>query len=708
MTSFGEGLLARHAGVLPSFAAHMVRRRIRCSAGEISGDDLLAWCGTLPSERRAAEIRTIFVDGRRNRFAEIWNHPVGVRLSDGWEQAVAPTDRDRIQALVATLQTPAEFATLTLRDVKTALSRSVGDVLGVLARLEALYWTPAANQLRQADQVDEQAQPTREVTDEWRTRVRIAASSGWVANLDILDIRFPRQSSLPVAQWLLDRAGASEISPASMFFCEQLIAADKCDWRTELEAITRVAMRVSERRPGTELAKERWVGIFLSRFSGPTGKTLQQVGDEYGLTRERVRQICDAVIQVLQSRPIAMPALDKLMAAAARIAPVHVDEADLELANLLGPGVGLGAALEFAELTGRQTVARSAFAKTRTPDGYAAVRVLHSDASQLQWFQKAISFAHRECKAVGCTNLLRVAGHLSLTERVSADPEELLALFKGLPGFRLLEEEWSWFTLPGGLESELATRLKKLLCVSTQSVGIDDLLAAIVTDDRLFFEMGRTLSLPPFHILVELLSGWPWLHADGHNKYRAREPIARQDVLSALELQALEVMEAHHDVATRTDLAKAVVGEGGVSNMALSAALSTSPIFAKVEHAVYRVNGRPLQVQGLVEARKRRLIETRTAVLPEDLDASMPLSVTLRQSGSLPPVRRVVYLPSAFGGLLSGTFEHARRLWPAIAIGSNLQISKLADVAADQGIGPKQSFNVVFDVESRTYELAIP
>jgi hypothetical protein len=158
MTSFGEGLLPRHAGVLPSFAAHMVRRRIRCSAGEISGDDLLAWCGTLPSERRAAEIRTIFVDGRRNRFAEIWNHPVGVRLSDGWEQAVAPTDRDRIRALVATLQTSAEFATLTLRDVKTALSRSVGDVLGVLARLEALYWTPAANQLRQAEQVDEQAQ----------------------------------------------------------------------------------------------------------------------------------------------------------------------------------------------------------------------------------------------------------------------------------------------------------------------------------------------------------------------------------------------------------------------------------------------------------------------------------------------------------------------------------------------------------------------
>lgn len=181
MTSFGEGSLPRHAGVLPSFAAHLVRRRIRYSAGEISGDDLLAWSGTLPSERRGAEIRTIFVDGRRNRFAEIWNLPVGVRLSDGWEQAVAPTDRERIRALVAILQTPAEFAALTLRDVKTALSRSVGDVLGVLARLEALYWTPAANQLRQAGKMDEQAQATREVTDEWRTRVRIAASSSWVA-----------------------------------------------------------------------------------------------------------------------------------------------------------------------------------------------------------------------------------------------------------------------------------------------------------------------------------------------------------------------------------------------------------------------------------------------------------------------------------------------------------------------------------------------
>lgn len=193
--------------------------------------------------------------------------------------------------------------------------------------------------------------------------VRIAARSPWVASLEPQDLRFPSQNTQPVDQWMLDAVETEGISPATVFFCDQLVAADKCDWRTELEAVARAALKISERRPGSERAKDRWVAIFLRRFSGPTGLTLQAVGDEAGLTRERVRQICDAVIQILETRPTAMPALDKLMAAAARIAPVHFEETDVQLAKLLGPGIGLVAALEFAQLIGWQTVARTAFAE---------------------------------------------------------------------------------------------------------------------------------------------------------------------------------------------------------------------------------------------------------------------------------------------------------------------------------------------------------
>lgn len=98
MTAFFDSTIPRHAAVLPSFVARMVRKKIRHSAGQIAGHELLAWIGPLHSERRAAEFHEIFVDGRRNGFADIWNHPVGVRLTVELE--------------------PEAFTSLSLREVK--------------------------------------------------------------------------------------------------------------------------------------------------------------------------------------------------------------------------------------------------------------------------------------------------------------------------------------------------------------------------------------------------------------------------------------------------------------------------------------------------------------------------------------------------------------------------------------------------------------
>ncbi len=678
-----------------------------CSSGAIEGSELLAWPTTLPSSIRAQEIRSRFVDGRRSKFDELWQHPIGVRLPVDWEDLTDSIERKRVMALLDSLNNQEKFETLTLREVKERLHLPVVDVLGLLARFEASYWTPVLSRSPASIQPSTSERgTTREITDDWRTSVKIALSSSWIAELDRYDMRFSCMDERPLAEWISEQIEKDRLPDSTIALCDELVTADKCDWRSELGALVGYALRHSDRRPGSAKAHERWCAIFLSRFGGPVGRTLQEVGAEFGITRERVRQICDAVIQGLQSRPVQMPALDKVMGAAMRISPLVLEEADKQLCNLLGEGAGLVAAIAFSEALGRASLPRSALKATKTARYQDPVLILRTNEIEAQWVRKAISFAREECRAVGCTNHMRVAGYLCFQEGVSIDAEELLALFNGLPGYRLLDEQGGWFTISGGIKSAIANRLRKLLAVATQSVGIDEFLSAVVTDDRMFYELGRGVCAPPVHVLSALVAEWSWLHADGHNKYRLKEALAPEKVLSALEQTALAVLDEHDGVATRTDLAKVVVGQRGYSEVALSSALATSPIFCKVEHSIYRIGGRPLSINGLAEARKRRFTET-NAIEPVVIsDPTKPIRISLRQSGSLLSAsRRVVYLPSAYQHVLNGDFSHARGLWPKITIRPRLQITGLSGVAETQGVKPKEAFDVVFDLSNATYDL---
>jgi uncharacterized protein YgbK (DUF1537 family) len=70
-------------------------------------------------------------------------------------------------------------------------------------------------------------------------------------------------------------------------------------------------------------AAARWPTLVEQRYFSPTGagRTLQVVGEAHKLTRERVRQICEAYERVLRESQVATPALERALAAAGRMAP---------------------------------------------------------------------------------------------------------------------------------------------------------------------------------------------------------------------------------------------------------------------------------------------------------------------------------------------------------------------------------------------------
>lgn len=702
-----ENIYPQHAGVLPSFAAKLIRKRLSCSFGKLEGDLLLAWRGPLPGAHRAQEIRDKFILGRRNVFHEIWPMQVGVHVVEGWERVVDPLFRQRLASFLDTLVSRDQFPTLSLQDIKDGLHMRLSAVLEGLAKMEALYWGAGEVQAVLAPSSDS-AQPAvlQRVSEQWVLGVKIALRSGWIDSLAANDLRFESPANQPLGQWICKEIENAELPKNFIDLCDALVAADKCDWRTELNSVATHALRNSTRRPGSPAAAERWVSMFVHRYGGPRGTSLQEVGERFNVTRERVRQICDHVLEGIMSRPAMMPALDKLMAASARIAPMQFQEADQQLANLLGDGGGLEAALQFCEAIGRQTPAASIAVKTRSASGYEPVRLLQTGDDDLDWVNRALQFARKECRAVGCTNYLRVAGFLSLQEGKAVDADWLDGLFKGLPGFVQIEEAGGWFSLPSGEECAIAVRLRKLLSVATHDVGIDDLLTAISTDGRILVDKDWALTLPPVHVLAKLIASWTWLHADGHNKYRAKEPIKVDDVLSELELIAFRVMLDNQEVVTRTDLYAVLVSEHGLSNVALSFALSNSPIFAKVEHGVYRINGRQLSIDGLIAARKRRFMEVNTVAPVAVVDPNTPLKIEVRQTGSASSIpRRVVYLPAAYRDCITGKFIHARGIWPPINVTPGMQVTKLADVADSAGIQPREIFELEVHLASRTYDL---
>lgn len=699
----------KHARVLPSFAVRYVARPLDCSLGPIDAGELLAWIRPgLPSVGTASDLRAQFVQRRRASFDVLWRAQVNVKIVENWRQAVTDDERVRLLPMVKEKIATEAFPRLTLREVKDALRMPVAEALGVLAKLEALYWVPTP--WRRVPLMDAQTLADISIDASFAERMRACVASLWISALEANDLRFPWINGQKLSAWINSQLDKSVLSGQVHDLCIRLLAADEASWADELVDLAMHGIEHADPRPGSDATKQRWIDIFLARYGGLRGLELQTVGDSFGITRERVRQICDAILRPLRAQPVKMPALERLLSAAARVMPMPMDEANSQLIRFLGDGYGLKAAIQFAEVMGMPSPVRQASPLARTFDGYKPVSIVESAAAPATWVSSALAHARRDCTFVGCTNFIRIAGLLALEQGVAQELETLRAVFSKAPGFRMLDSESGWFTLADSESSAAASRVRKLMSVTVGSVDIDTVASALMTDDKWFYrESGRALAVPPLHVLAELFSGWNWLTANGHNRYTPKTKIDIKAILSKTELGALEVLEMRGGVATRAELAAHLIGSLGLSNMAVSQVTATSSALCKLDHAIYGIRGRPLPTEALAQARKRRLAEqlanSSTAEFAKhDVDLGMPVRTMVTQSASTVETRlQVVYLPSYLSKKIIGTFAHKDGELPDISVRPNNQIRRLAKAAEALGIGPGERFEIVFDVPGRTY-----
>lgn len=182
-------------------------------AGTIEARDLWSWDRSeLPGPVLAREIRTLVVAKRRPSFDVIWKSPVLVKPPEDWRRGLTDTERLRLVPLVQTQKAIDRLPQSTLRELKDAMAMPVAEVLGVLAKIEALCWV-AVPMPSAPSTVARQSLADVNIDQVFAEQVRYGLAAPWVAALEADDLRFPltagqngrRQLSCPIP-WICVRS----------------------------------------------------------------------------------------------------------------------------------------------------------------------------------------------------------------------------------------------------------------------------------------------------------------------------------------------------------------------------------------------------------------------------------------------------------------------------------------------------------------------
>ena len=615
---------ARHAQVVPSFVLSSLSRALECWAGTVSPGELVRWerpADLAESARR--ELRNLVIRRLRPRSDWLWAQTIGVRLVDGWRDRLTASDTRGIEAVRAR-QPEKPFEELTLGEFRQGFGAALERQLAVLARLEALYWSPPPRPAQRSRVfiAPQSAAPTppadlQELAD------RVLAFP-WLSKVSPQDLRFGYPGAGTLPEWVRQQLLRDMVPAYAASLLQKLDEAAKMTAADEIRALTLAAGEECLPRMNPDAA-ERWPALFLARHISPQGNgmTLVEVGDANGLTRERVRQICEAFEDVFQRSEAVTPALDRVFAAIARIAPCGVDEANEQLARFIGEGAGVECLIPWAQTLGQKNIGVQCHRVRRRLRGQVVDTTVVEHADTAPWVKALIDHVSRDTLMFGCTNIIRVAGLLALKEGVAPGQDAIEAALEGSAVFRWLDKGTGWFTLGETDGSSAATRVRKIMAIAQDHVGADEIAGALASDDMLIYRDAVSLGLavPPVHVLRELFRTWPWLRVVQKGRFTASERFDPAGVLTQAEQLAVDVIEQMDGVACRFELRDAIEHKLKHTDMAVSVMLGSSPIFARLEHGLYRLIGRRVGDVAVNAARTRMRVKSSVVGAPDFPDA---------------------------------------------------------------------------------------
>ena len=309
-------------------------------------------------------------------------------------------------------------------------------------------------------------------------------------------------------------------------------------------------------------------------FDGRGGGSLQTVGNEIGLTRERVRQIVTATSESVGTRRAFSPTLDRTIAFVVDRMPAAAGEIEAELrSQRLTSGLfRLEGVIKAAELLG----SRLRFSITKVE----GERLVH--ARDIHSLDTIVRIARRVISRWGMATLTEVVAEVRKIESGGCDKKLVARALACLGGFHWLEQSAGWFWLSDTPHNAALNRIRKILSVANP-ISISELRAGIGRDSRM-----KGFS-PPERVLLEFCRQAQGLRVE-EETVQAEPELNAGDVLAQTERDVVHILSEHGGIMATSEF-KSVCRSMGVNARTFYLSLVRSPIITEYGRHLYGLIG---------------------------------------------------------------------------------------------------------------------
>lgn len=341
-------------------------------------------------------------------------------------------------------------------------------------------------------------------------------------------------------------------------------------------------------------AERRRAQMFAERYGvvGSEGAVLQSIGDRFGLTRERVRQVVDVMITRSGGVTFVLPHLSQLKEAAVAATAVSVAEFEAVYRPLLGPLLSLADADSFArEILGFGVATITERSLWQSGN---AIQPMLAGGAGVGIAVAVRDSSRRMIRSCGAAHVLFVTGMVSETlgEAVSvSDVRQALAAVEGME-WLTADEDWYWFGVDTANNRALDVA-RKALAVAGRRLDIEELHQAVCRSRRPLYEDRKSPPAieAPKHVLREIFARVPWMTIVQFDDFALTEPIRVEEALNSSELAVAETIRRYGGAVARQVLNKEFVLAGKFSGPNLQVILSGSPIIRPLGFGIYGLRG---------------------------------------------------------------------------------------------------------------------
>lgn len=351
------------------------------------------------------------------------------------------------------------------------------------------------------------------------------------------------------------------------------------------DELTQIIAALCPNRRNVRVATQRF------DFDGEGKRTLKAIADKFGITRERVRQICIKITnQIKETHPFA-PVLHNAIVFVSSHTPDEATEIEKGLA-------AAGLSRRAFRLEG--LIAAADMLEYEVP--FIIIKKHGTRLVVAVGAEKAVSLlpqlAAKAMRHWGAATIADIAAQVEDRHQLHVEPSFVVKVLQAQEGFSWLDEEHGWFWISSSSTNRLLSSFRKILSVAGE-IKISEVRRGLSRNYR------TEGFAPPQRVLLALCNQLPWCRVE-NNIVIADPSIDWTSVFSGEERTIVEILKEHGPIMRREDLEKLCL-EKGMKRSTVYAYLGYLPVIAKYGQGVYGLRGakiQPGEVDSLIPRRK--------------------------------------------------------------------------------------------------------